>query len=260
MEAKKKLSPPSQKGTTIANDYFGVAKTLKRRLKECCRETELQEAGNIVYLWACVTAKGLKQGVKGAGHEGKPLPMQQWLNVVDEAASLGANWLVLSLADPLGECEAVWPIGKWAQQVHGMMVGLHLKEGDWLSDKEITLISQLDKKMTRVLIRQPEKEQIRALKGRGITVWSANPQPDGEIPNCQGPTRMIFVNEKGILYTCGLVEGNDTYRMGHVFDSSLKNIISHPDSPRHVHDDIHVIAPGCDGCPALIANFFFHDA
>lgn len=257
MAPKKTSQQVVDKKEESSNDaYFGLAKSLKQRLKDCCKEAGAQKKEEIIYLWICVNAEGLKRGFC-QNQDINLHPMQEWLNVVDEAASLGANWLILSVADTLGKCDAIWPISKWAQQVHGMTVGIHLKNDESLSESEITLIRQLDAKKTRVLLRQESEKNIRTLKKRGITVWTANPQPDGEVPNCQGPTRMIYVNEKGVLYTCGLVEGNEAYRMGHIADTRLKNIIGDPETPRLVHNDIHVVAPGCDGCPALIANFFF---
>lgn len=234
-------------------NYFGTVKTFKRKLKACKTCTEQED---ITYLWVCVTADGLKKGFCGKKSGDSPLAMYQWLNIIDEAASLGANWLVLSLADPLEECESIWPISKWAQQVHGMTVGLHLKECASLTGKETKLIRQLDLDKTRVLLRCTSKKVPEKIEKQGITVWTANPQPDGEKPKCLGPKRMIFVNENGVLYTCGLVEGNDTYRIGHVEDGRLKHILNDPEAPRKVCDDIHVVTPGCDGCPALLAGFF----
>lgn len=238
------------------NDYFGPVKTFNQKLKACSKAGTSPGADDIIYLWICVNAQGLRKGFCNKKNGGVPLGMDQWLNIIDEAATLGANWLVLSLTDPLEECESIWPISKWAQQVHDMTVGLHLKECDSLTTKQVKLVRQLNVDKTRILLRCNSKKIPEQSTKQGITVWSANPQPDGEKPKCLGPKRMIFVNEKGVLYTCGLVDGNDTYRIGHVEDGHLKYILNDPEAPRSVCDDIHVITPGCDGCPALLAGFF----
>lgn len=246
------LSP--KRGATN-DEYFGVAKSFKHKLHEHCQDAAQFIKDDIVFLWVCVNAKGLNKGIAGKREPGVPLPLEQWLSIVDEAASLGANWLVLSIRDSLNKCANVYEISQWAQQAHGMMVGLHIKECEHLTEDAIALIKKLDREKTRVLLHCEPGKDVSLPKLKGVTVWKANPQPNGEKPKCQGPARMIFVNEKGVLYTCGLVEGNKAYRMGHVFDGRLKKIIDDPHSPRKVCDNIHVVTIGCDGCPALITNF-----
>lgn len=260
MVVKKTMNSAPEESKVVGEDYFEIVKTLRQKLKDCsCGSSDTVE-GDITYLWICVNSSGLEQGFGDKSGSGeKSLPMDQWLNIVDEAASLGANWLVLSLSDPLAACESVWPVSKWAQQAHGMAVGLHLKEDQSISEQDLGLIGQLEPEKTRVLMRCPTKETIEALKALGIAVWAANPQPEGEKPKCQGPTRMIFVNESGIIYTCGLVKNRDDYRMGHVSDVRLRAIISDPDIPHGVKSDLHIVDQGCDGCPALLANFFQPD-
>lgn len=255
MVVKKAACREAYRSRHMNNKYFGLARSFKQKVRDCVRDTQEKQSPQVIYLWVCVTSAGLKQGVRGEPESEHPLTQEQWLNVVDEASSLGANWLVLSMADPLSRCPHIWDICVWAQQTHNMMVGLHLKNAD-LSPEDVKAIKKLDLQKTRLLVRKDAYEQLRWVEESGLKVWTANPQPDGEHPDCQGPTRMIFVNAQGILYTCGLVEGNDAYRMGHVSDASLRHIISNPDLPHHVHGDLHIVTPECDGCPSLMANFF----
>ncbi|NLO32740.1 MAG: hypothetical protein GX117_05200 [Candidatus Hydrogenedentes bacterium] len=233
--------------------YFETVKTLKRKLKACkaCAATD-----DITYLWICVSAGGLKRGFCGENANDSPVPMHQWLNVIDEAASLGANWLILTLNDPLEECEDIWAISKWAQQIHNMTVGLHLKNSATLTKPEVKLIRQLELSKTKVLLRCEPDKLPGISEQEGITVWAANPQPDGERPKCRGLKRMIFVNDKGVLYTCGLVDGDDSYRIGHVEDGHLMQTLNAPNAPRLIDANIRLITPECDGCPALLAGFF----
>lgn len=236
---------------------FGLPQKFRRKIRECAKEVEKQHTPDVVFLWVCVGDSGLKPGVKGQQDERQLLTQQEWLTVVDEAASLGANWFVLSFGVSLSECDDIWEVCKWAQDVHGMMVGLHVKTAK-LMRRDVEKIKQLNLKKTRILARKGalSRLKLREDEKKELIIWSANPQEDGERPNCQGPTRMIFVNAQGMLYTCGLVEGNDAYRMGHVFDHKMKRIMADQNLPHHVHEELHYVTPECDGCPALIVNYF----
>ena len=238
-------------------ELFGLPQQFKRKIRKCAREIEKHKEPQVAFLWACVSDAGSKPGVKSSKKTKHSLTKQEWLTVVDEAASLGANWLVLSFTIPFAEHEDIWDVCNWAQEVHGMMVGLHAKAPK-LTRKDVNKVKQLNLKKTRVLSRKNALSRLKLKEDeqKELIIWTANPQEDGERPNCQGPTRMIFINAQGMLYTCGLVEGDDTYHMGHVFDKKLKSVMSDPDMPHHVHEEIHYVTPECDGCPALIANYF----
>ncbi len=255
MAVNKKGKPVPTNSNASKDGYFGVVKTFKHKLHVCCRDAEQFRKGDIVFLWVYVDAKGLKQGFMEKERGSVPIPTQQWLSIIDEAASLGANWLVLSLRDALNKCAGVYEICQWAQRVHGMNVGLHLKGCTCPEKDEVALLRKLDRKKTKLLMHCPPGKMPVAKEIDGITVWIANPQPDGEKPKCQGAARMIFVNEKGILYTCGLVEGKEDYRIGHVFDECLKTVLTNPKTPRKVCDDLHKVSSGCDGCPSLVTTF-----
>ena len=240
----------------VSQDYFEICRMVRRKIKACTQESSEVPETEVLYLWICVSSKGLQRVTGKHAAKVAPLTMDQWLNVVDEASALGVSWLVLTVVDPLADCGSVWEISKWAQKVHGMAVGFHLKADETLGDKEIVSLAGLDPDRTRVLMRAVSRKVAADLEKRGVKVWAANPQPDGEKPNCQGPTRMIFVNENGVLYTCGLVKENSDYLMGHVEASRLKSVIGDPAIPHGVENDLHVVSEGCDGCPALLANFF----
>lgn len=256
MATGKKVNAKKTAGGKKHNSMFRLPKTVKQKIRDCARGEE-KKAAKVVFLWACVTEQGLKQGIKKKKGKEKKLTKQEWLTVVDEAASLGANWFVLSFGAPLAECADIWDVCKWAQTAHGMMVGLHVKVSR-LTRRDVTHIKTLNLTKTRILARKGALSRIKLTEEEkeALIVWTANPQPEGERPNCQGPSRMIFVNANGVLYTCGLVEGKEEYRMGHVFDRKLTGVMSDPDLPHHVHEDIHYVTPECDGCPALIANYF----
>ena len=256
MAEKKKVNPVIKDGTSPKDQYFTIINAFKHKIHACRRSSEQFKNSDIVFLWVCVNAKGLKQGFMERKQGAALLPAQQWLSVIDEAASLGANWLVVSISDSISNCSGLFEVCKWAQQVHGMCVGLHLKKNACPSEEEIALIRKLDLKKPRLLIHCQPGETASLPHADGITVWTANPQPAGEKPKCQGPAHMIFVNEKGVLYTCGLVEGKEDYRIGHVFDACLKTVLNNPKTPRKVCSELHRVTSGCDGCPSLLTSFF----
>lgn len=257
MAANRQESSKKSTGKQAGKELFGLPQKFKSKIRKCAKEAGQQKEPDVVFLWACVSKSGLKPDVKVQKHSKQSLTQQEWLTVVDEAASLGATWFVLSFSVPLAECEDIWEVCKWAQDVHGMMVGLHVKTAK-LTRKDVNKIKQLNLKKTRVLARDGALSRLKLNEdeAKELKIWSANPQADGERPNCQGPTRMIFVNAQGVLYTCGLVEGNDAYHMGHVFDQKMKKVMADQNMPHHVHEELHYVTPECDGCPALIANYF----
>ncbi len=259
MTAKKNVRAKTASRKKKQDNLFGLPKVFKQKIKQCAKEQGDESKPQVVFLWACVNEAGLTQGVKGERKAARPLTREEWLTVVDEAASLGANWLVLSFGADLSACGDFWGVCQWAQQAHNMMVGLHVKSEKLTQQDVRTMMDALDMEKTRILARKGVLDNVRLdeEEQKALVVWDANPQPDGERPNCQGPTRMIFVNARGVLYTCGLVEGNEAYRLGHVFDTKLKRIVMDPHLPHHVEDNLHYVTPECDGCPALIANYFF---
>lgn len=240
--------------TSRAEDPFALTKNFKTRLKDCCRQHGSHAKPQVTYLWVCVSAKGI--GEQSNTGEGPRISLHDWLNIVDESASLGANWIVLTVTTRLSQHRDIWEICRWAQDAHGMMVGLHLVEDD-VNDEELALIKGLDTGKVRVLVRRESQDKLGHLRDEGLVLWTANPQQeDGGRPQCQGPAKLIYVNARGELYTCGLVDGLDQYRMGSVLEKQLRQVVKDPALPHSVDEKIHRISPGCDGCPSLVANFF----
>ena len=242
-------SPPQGK-----ENLFALPKDFKNALSNCRTQAESGAAKDVSYLWIAVS----KDSFGNAGQESRgaaALSVEDWLNVVDESASLGVNWVVLTLTTKLSHFSEIWTICQWAQDTHGMMVGIHLAV-DEVTDADTQHLLSLNPEKLRLLVRSESLEKLAFLKDKGVTLWTANPQPDGVKPNCQGPSRMIYVNAEGNLYTCGLVEGKSDYLMGSVLHDRLKLVMKSPRVRHCVEEDLHRVTPGCDGCPALIANYF----
>ena len=250
--AKSKTGSVSNLGKEA---IFALPKEFKNALHHCRTQAQHGTAKDVTYLWIAVS----NAGVGKTGREtdnAAALSLEDWLNVVDEAASLGANWIVLTLTTSLSHFSEIWEICRWAQETHGMAVGLHLGADDDVDDHAREHLAALNKDRLRLLVRKESLAKLAALEKEGIVLWTANPQPDGEKPNCQGPSRMIYVNAEGNLYTCGLVEGKSDYLMGSVLHDRLKRVIKSPSVRHCVEEDLHRVTSGCDGCPALIANYF----
>ena len=245
----KNKSEGAEKG-----EMFALPKDFKNALNKCREQAEQGSAKDVTYLWIAVSRKGVGRTVHEAS-DAAVLSVEDWLNVVDEAASLGANWMILTVTTKLSKFPEIWDICRWAQDTHGMMVGMHLGI-DEVGAGDVEQILSLNVSKLRLLVRKASLEKLAFLEKLGVELWTANPQPDGEKPNCQGPSRMIYVNAEGNLYTCGLVEGKSDYLMGSVLHDRLNHIVKKGTVRHCVEEDLHKVAPGCDGCPALIANYF----
>lgn len=233
-------------------DPFVLLKRVRSGLKGVneCAETSANE---ISFLWVDVSPKGIAQP-DDAPAGARSLGLDEWLNVVDEAAGYGVNWLCLTMRTALTSFPDVLRVAQWAQDAHGMMVGLHMSASQ-MSPEEVDLLRALSFDKLTLYVKQNFLGGFQALVEEGLRVTVADPQSYGNRPNCQGPSRMIYVNAQGDLYTCGLVEGNRTYRLGSVFENTFVNILRDPGLPHALPADIHIVDEGCDGCPALIANF-----
>ena len=254
------VSRKKTKGITefVESDSLQLLLEFRHRIRACCEEArKVNGKPKIVYLWLCVTERGIgHSGPSGANGSGaSTLALHEWLTIVDEAASMGSDWLVLTLLTELGRHPDVFRVAEWAQKTHGMTIGFHLGVPT-LTDAEIKQLERFDRQKTRIMVRREDLDKMRHLQALGFTVWTANPQEEGGKPDCQGPARMIYVNAKGELYTCGLVDGHPDYRMGHALERPLRAVVADPSVPHYVDESIHTVSPACDGCPSLVANFF----
>jgi len=180
--------------------------------------------------------------------------VNHWLNAIDEAASVGVLWLVVSVKSSLSDRPEIWPVCEWAQQTHGMTVGLHVETGA-LSPEEIDRLKELEAGKTRLFVQHENLDALRHLEEHGIQVCAADVAANEPGRPCQKPGKMVFVNAEGRLYTCGMVQGNEAYCMGSMFEGTFNEILHDPSLPHSVppgeQDDPH----GCDGCPPLLARF-----
>lgn len=252
--SKTKETPGQPVGEESLSRHFDLAKRIRRGISECACEHSNNGKENATYLWVCVSKAGLGTGQQG--RHTSPLSMDEWLNVIDEAASVGVSRLVLSAKGSFSDYPPMWKLCEWAQGTHGMVVVLHTN-AETLSDEEVAAIRALDMSLTRLMLTETAVEAAQPLTQAGMTTCCVDHGPLEENP-CDRPGKMVFVNPEGVLYTCGLVEGLDDYHMGDVFDGKLIKILRDPDLPREVADQDRFFeqAHNCDGCPALAQELF----
>jgi len=231
-------------------ELLGFPKTIFKKIRECSKIAE-SAPKDISYLWLKVSEKNIKSNEK---KQGEKLNIDVWLNVIDEAVSAGANWLVLTIHIPLDQMEEVIEMCRWAQNTYTMRVGFFLCRED-ISEKEIRVISGLKKDLTQIFVKKKALEHFKKLKEMGLFLGIADPQEYGNKPNCEGASKLLYVDNEGSIYTCGLVSGMKNYKLGTIYEKKFQEIIKDPSLPHSVEEKIHKVNEGCDGCPSLLMKY-----
>lgn len=229
-------------------EFFLLGRRIRQGLSKCTLAVETRSVDDVFYLWLQT------EPVEGVA----TLTADQWLNIVDEAASLGVNWLVVTLGPINGGRTEIAELCRWAYSTHDMVVCLHARAGQ-LSSEERQLLLELPAESTFLLVDPVNAEEFSDLASAGVHVCSANPAPSstgGE--TCEYPHRMIFVDSQGRLYTCGMVSGEHDFFLGSVLDGSLDAIIHNPQLPHSVSSSDPEAHTRCSGCPPLVAKHLCH--
>lgn len=232
----------------VEKRLFELPRRLNTTLRECSERLSGHACNppkDIKYLWVSFKV----DEVNGLGVDG-------WMNVVDEAASLGLDFIVFSMGTPLSENGGLWPVCKWAQDTYGITVGVHTSAAT-LTQDALDELKKLDLSKARLYVCREDLDKVRHLGGEGIHVGVADPRGEGRAnsaPCCDLPNRMLFVSEAGVMYTCRYVENNDAFRMGHVAERDLMNVVKDPELPRVVPSSAPFVSHGCDGCPPILVD------
>lgn len=180
------------------------------------------------------------------------LTEEEWLNVIDEAAALGAESVVFSLGSDFDAHPFVWRLARWAQESHGMAAGFHFDLPS-LDPRQRQTLLELDPAATKLYVLREHLDAYRSYAEAGIDVCVANLTPEeADRMHCTLPCQMLFINRCGMMYTCGFVKGNSDYLMGHIFKGRFQRIVRDPKLPHAVPESAPHIADGCDGCPPLV--------
>lgn len=228
-------------------EFLTLGRRIRHGLTSCTGSIPKQPPGDIFYLW-----------IQLSPTEGdSAITQDQWLNIIDEAASIGVNWLVLTLGYSEASRAHAGPICRWAHESYDMTICLHVPDGTIHPD-ERELLQELPRESTYLLVEPPFATAFGDLTEEGIQVALANPPSPGEGARCDYPYKMIFVDAAGELYTCGLVSGEHDFFLGSVFDGSLEEIIHNPKLPHTVSAAQPSSHQSCSGCPPLVAKYLCH--
>jgi len=237
--------------TQLEDNPFRLPKTISRRVKECANNHTLDRPETVKYLW--IVAAQDHVGGNGGDAATTTLGANDWLNVVDEAASLGVQCMAVCVGSAFSNWPEVWQVSSWAQNVHAMTVGFHVRSNG-LSDDDRQRLTGLVPELTWLFV--PERVLASATKfaEHGIRVCNAEVRHDDPDRSCDGPNSIVFVGPNGVLYSCGLVLGFDQFRLGHVGEQALSQIYDEGKRSRSVPRGSPRNDHGCDGCPNQMAR------
>ena len=224
-------------------DPFALPKGIRGKVKSCCQSGVCAE--KIEYLWLTVEQTDAMTGT------GPKPTLEHWLNVVDEAASLGAKWLVVAVSGALAGSHEVLELCHWAQHAHEMSVALHTTALS-LDARDVAALKRLDLCRLRLFVSSEALPGLSHLEAEGIRVRVAEAVSDGHA--CGMPQNMLYVNGKGELYTCGRVKGNDAFHMGSIYARPFSKVVADPALPHAIPLETPYEEHSCDGCPPLLAN------
>lgn len=240
-----------------ALDPFEIPKRVARGIEACSTRGggEAAISHPLRYIWIYVTEAGLRQD--GSGFESEAtLGLEGWLNVIDESAALGAEWMVVYVGASLSEVPYIWQVCAWAQDVHNLRVGLHLTS-NCLSEDDIERLGRLDPNKTYLVADKAHMASLRFLEGKGVQLCEANVLATERDTNCTKPEEIVCVASDGRLFSCGLVLGDERYAMGDSRHRTLHEVSEDESLPHAVLDTSGFSPSGCDACPPLIAKRVF---
>ncbi len=241
----------SDKQTQTDFNPLDLPNKITRKLKRCSEVQEKVNEERIRYLWMHVCREEADSG----GQDTESLTLDEWLNIVDEAAALSAKSVIISAGSSLSGRPEVWTICQWAQETYNMLVAIYLYSGAIpLGENELESLAELDKTKLRVVADKslvPALEPVRKLGVPLYGVDTIRPKTEERSP-CDLPFTMTYVESHGNLYTCGLVMDEEHYWLGNACEKRLdaitkEDILPSP-PPKRVMRDRQL----CNTCPRMI--------
>lgn len=232
---------------------FELPRSIHQSLRDCASayaQRGASRAENVEYLWIDISEEKLSRRV-AKERAAKLMGLEEWLNVIDEAAALGVHCMLVHAGCSLSAYPHVWTICKWAQETHGMMVGLHV-HGQTLPDAEMDHFRQLDMKRACLFVDTEAYEVMARVRESGVPMCAADVTEDDCSQPCEMPECMVFVGPEGRLYSCGVVFGHRNYCLGSVLDKRLDRIVADAARPSVVTE--HPAGNDCHGCPPIMAK------
>ncbi len=231
-------------------DPFQLPKKLSKGIADAAKRVGEGTCGPgaVRYIWIYVTEDGIHQGRQAADERAR-LSVDEWLNIIDEAASLGAEWMVVYIGACPAQAPEIWRMCEWAQDAHDLQVGLHLSSA-CLSEDDIEQLTQLEPKKTCLLAERELHPSFHFLEDRGIRLIEATVRPEDRDTPCTAPKSIACVGVDGRMYTCGLVLGDENYTLGDVHQRGMDGALRDEDRPHAIGEPTTHTAQGCDGCPS----------
>lgn len=231
---------------------FELPKAIVKKIRDCAdQKTKTQDDERILkYLWVYISDKAARAAGKPTSSN-NALSREDWLNVLDESASLGAQWIVICVGTSLAQCPYIWDVCNWAQSIHDLKIGLHMC-GATLTDDDIARLRQLEKNKTFLLVDRDRVEAFSYLKEKGLQVHPADVGPEDHTPPCDLAATMACIGPDGKLYTCGLVLGDENFALGNIQDRPLSEIMRNGQLPHAIPADVCHHEGGCNGCPVFV--------
>jgi hypothetical protein len=234
---------------------FALPQAVLKRLGECCRQGGRDGTDAVQYLWLHLpdpnNANDAPFRLDEARHH---LTLDEWLDIIDESASIGTATLIISVGVPFTEQPLLAALTEWAQVTHDMLVGVHRYGGPLMSgDAEV--LQKLNPRRTRLFVDAEYLASADAVEANGIRVYSAEGHEEETVSHrCELPSTMTCVDSGGHMYTCGLVLGKEKYGLGHFFDRKLASVIKDDSLPHVIPEGLSEEKHRCNGCPPLMAQ------
>lgn len=234
------------------SDPFLSARRIAKKVKSSSKKAlASKDSANsaIKYIWIHVTSEGLQHEPSTE----ETLSTEDWLNIIDESAALGAEWMVIYVGSTLAQHPEVWQLCDWAQTTHGLHVGLHLSN-PCLSESDIEHLGQLDLEKTYLIGQEKTLDSLRFLSTLGVKLCDSKVYLDEEAWPCSSPEAMACIAPDGTLYSCGFVLGNNDFTLGDAREEVLAGVMSDDSLPHKVDTFSIPHHHGCDACPPHIAH------
>lgn len=238
--------------TTV--DPLALPRAIAKAIKKCTGEKQEEPPHDVKYLWVNVTEEAMRRTEK----EHRLLSREEWLTLIDETAAIGVKYVILCLGKGVSHFSPLWEICQWAQSAHHTYIGLHFCEGA-LTDEARREIEKLDPKLLWLCVPESDTAGRAYAQAKGITLCSSEVTEEDHTPPCDWPEEIVFVGPDGILYTCGLVLGNDQFCLGKAMEKSLDEVFADDDLPHTIPPETDWARGRCNACPPIMVKRAFPD-
>ncbi len=233
------------RGRRSKANLFVLPKRISKQLRQAAKTHHGGGRDVVKYLWINMD-EDCEGSIRSGAH--RELAADEWLNVVDEAASLGVQCMVVGIGKTLQKCPEVQQMCQWAQDVHGITVGIHTT-AETLCQADLDKLGALKPHLTWLFVDPGNMDEMKDLEGKGFRVCSSEVCREANDFECDGPMNLVFVGPQGALYPCGSVFGADELHLGHVAAKPLSDVLEAKMRLRGLRRGIKRNSKGCNGCP-----------